>query len=160
MKSVFMVWVIWKVSEWSKKCLDDLKSVMMIQKVSGWYEKCFYDPSDLNSVQMIQKVSRWSEKYLYDMKSVFMVRMIWKVSKSKPLKGQLWPRVSDKKSSLSHAVSWRSVVTPRKHKKSSLSLAVSWRSVATPCKLRKIITFSCCHEGQLWPCMDEKNDHF
>ena len=51
MKSVFMIQVILIVSKWSKKCLDDLKSVMMIQKVSGWYEKCSYDPGDLNSVQ-------------------------------------------------------------------------------------------------------------
>ena len=47
MKSVFMIQVILKVSKWSKKCLDDLKSVQMIQKMSRWSEKC---PNDLNSV--------------------------------------------------------------------------------------------------------------
>ena len=35
--------------------------------------------------------------------------------KSKHLKGQLWPRVSDEKWALSHAVSWRSVGSPREH---------------------------------------------
>ena len=34
-------------------------------------------------------------------------------SLSKHLKGQLWPRVSNEKWSLSHSVPWRSVVTPR-----------------------------------------------
>jgi len=41
--------------------------------------------------------------------------------------GQLWPRVTDKKWSLSHAVSWRSVVTPSK--KDTKMITFRWRSV-------------------------------
>ena len=41
---------------------------------------------------------------------------------------------SDKKWSLSQAVSWRSVGTPVSDQKWSLSQAVSWRSVGSPCE--------------------------
>ena len=48
--------------------------------------------------------------------ALLLYRRLWMwsvVQTSKHLKGQLRPRVTDEKSSLSHAVLWRSVVTPR-----------------------------------------------
>ena len=63
-------------------------------------------------------------RFWLGMSTICALAAIFSYISSKHLKGQLWPRVSDEKSSLSHAVSWRSVVTPRK-----------WR---------KIITFTCC----------------
>ena len=62
--------MIWKVSEWSEKCPDDLKSVWMIWKVSRWSEKC---PNYLKSAQMICKVSGQSERCANDLGNVQMM---------------------------------------------------------------------------------------
>ena len=62
--------MIWKVSEWSEKCPDDLKSVWMIWKVSRWSEKC---PNYLKSAQMICKVSGQSERCPNDLGNVQMM---------------------------------------------------------------------------------------
>ena len=48
--------MIWKVSEWSEKCPDDLKSAQIIWKVPRWFAKCL---DNLKDVQMIWETSRW-----------------------------------------------------------------------------------------------------
>ena len=56
------------MSEWSEKCLDDLKSDQMFLKASRWSEKC---PDNMKSVWMIWKKFRKFET----------AQIIWKVSR-------------------------------------------------------------------------------
>jgi len=66
--------------------------------------------------------------------------------------GQLWPRVSDEKWSLSHAVSWMSVVTPRYWRKMITFSCCVMKVSCDPALLTKNDNFlMLCHEGQLWP---------